>query len=272
MTQLVFRSPTEFAAALSFAFLGCVALGHADEQQIHSRAHAHNDYLHERPLLDALDNGFCSVEADIFLVDGELLVAHTRAELLPGRTLKKLYLDPLKERCNNNEGRVHRAEAPFTLLIDIKSSGKETYLQLNQLLSEYRDLLTTYRDGKSLQGAINVVVSGNRDFETIRSSEPRYAGIDGRLSDLKSEPNAALMPLVSDNWRLHFRWRGTGAMDDAEREKLTKFVQQAHRRGQRIRFWATPDTPLAWRALESASVDLINTDDLEGLNKFLSKP
>ena len=37
-------------------------------------AHAHNDYLHKRPLLDALAQGFCSVEADIFLVDGALLV------------------------------------------------------------------------------------------------------------------------------------------------------------------------------------------------------
>src|SRR5262249_1980163 len=28
-------------------------------------AHAHNDYEHTRPLFDALDQGFCSVEADI---------------------------------------------------------------------------------------------------------------------------------------------------------------------------------------------------------------
>src|SRR5436190_1820266 len=34
-------------------------------------AHAHNDYLHTRPLLDALDQGFCSVEADIHLVNGK---------------------------------------------------------------------------------------------------------------------------------------------------------------------------------------------------------
>ena len=30
-----------------------------------ARAHAHNDYLHPRPMLDALDAGFTSVEADI---------------------------------------------------------------------------------------------------------------------------------------------------------------------------------------------------------------
>src|SRR5262245_58578952 len=34
------------------------------------QAHAHNDYEHPRPLFDALDQGFCSVEADIYLVDG----------------------------------------------------------------------------------------------------------------------------------------------------------------------------------------------------------
>ena len=28
-------------------------------------AHAHNDYEHARPLLDALDHGFCGVEADV---------------------------------------------------------------------------------------------------------------------------------------------------------------------------------------------------------------
>jgi len=41
-------------------------------------AHAHNDYQHERPLLDALAHGFQSVEADVFLVEGKLLVALNR--------------------------------------------------------------------------------------------------------------------------------------------------------------------------------------------------
>ena len=41
-------------------------------------AHAHNDYEHPRPLLDALSHGFQSVEADIFLIDDQLLVAHPK--------------------------------------------------------------------------------------------------------------------------------------------------------------------------------------------------
>jgi len=63
-----------------------------------AQAHAHNDYEHDRPLFDALSHGFTSVEADIYLVDGQLLVAHDPEDLDPARTLRSLYLEPLRER------------------------------------------------------------------------------------------------------------------------------------------------------------------------------
>lgn len=87
------------------------------------QAHAHNDYLHERPLLDALQHGFTSVEADVYLVDGQLLVAHTRSELKPHRTLRRLYLDPLRERARQTGGRLWPNGPTLTLLIDIKADG-----------------------------------------------------------------------------------------------------------------------------------------------------
>ncbi len=58
-------------------------------------AHAHNDYEHARPLFDALDHGFCSIEADVYVVNGQLLVAHDREKVSPSRTLQALYLDPM---------------------------------------------------------------------------------------------------------------------------------------------------------------------------------
>jgi hypothetical protein len=61
---------------------------HAAEPKPLVRAHAHNDYEHARPLFDALDRGFCSVEADVYLIDGELLVAHDRKDVKAGRTLR----------------------------------------------------------------------------------------------------------------------------------------------------------------------------------------
>ena len=71
-----------------------------------SRAHAHNDYEHQRPLNDALDRGFTSVDAAVHLVDGQLLVAHDEDDLRADRTLQTLYLDPLRERMQQNGGRV----------------------------------------------------------------------------------------------------------------------------------------------------------------------
>ena len=49
------------------------------------------------------------------------------------------------------------------------------------------------------------------------------------------------MPLVSDNWALHFKWKGKGPISEAERKKLDDAVAKAHAHGRRIRFWATPD-------------------------------
>src|SRR5262245_27609964 len=72
------------------------------------QAHAHNDYEHQRPLLDALDHGFCSVEADIYLVDDRLLVAHEREKVKPDSTLESLYLELREERVKQNGVSVYR--------------------------------------------------------------------------------------------------------------------------------------------------------------------
>ncbi|MFM9079001.1 MAG: hypothetical protein ACKOTE_02495, partial [Opitutaceae bacterium] len=108
-------------------------------------AHAHNDYEHARPLHDALARGFGSVEADIWLVDGALLVAHDRKALRPERTLQALYLDPLRERARTLGGRVQPGRDGFTLLVDVKSAAGPTYAALHTVLAGYAELLTEFR-------------------------------------------------------------------------------------------------------------------------------
>ena len=252
---------------LVIASANCVA----EESNPLPRAHAHNDYLHTRPLLDALDNGFCSVEADIFLVDGELLVAHDREDCETGKTLKKLYLDPLRERVRANGGRVYENGPEFVLLIDLKSDGGPTYRVLHKLLSEYPDVFSCVKDGEIETKAVAAIISGNRPQELIATGSPRFAGIDGRLSDLDSDRPAHLLPLISDNWRSHFQWRGIGEISAEEKEKLERIVNSAHSKQRKLRFWATPDVPEVWKVLNEAGVDLINTDNLPGLRTFLLK-
>lgn len=233
------------------------------------QAHAHNDYHHARPLLDALDHGFSSVEADVFLVDGRLLVGHDRSELRPRRTLEALYLDPLRRRARKHRGRVYPDCPTFTLLIDVKTDGRKTYAALSKVLSRYAGLLSGGGDRRQRPAPVAAIISGNRAIERIAADKTRLAGIDGRLSDLDTDLSARLMPLISDNWRNHFTWSGTGSMPRGQRDKLRSIVEQAHRDGRRVRFWNTPESTGLWAELYTAGVDLINTDDLAKLQRFL---
>ncbi|MER7490802.1 phosphatidylinositol-specific phospholipase C/glycerophosphodiester phosphodiesterase family protein [Streptomyces sp. NPDC126497] len=240
------------------------------------RAHAHNDYEHPRPLLDALDHGFGSVEADVHLVGGQLLVAHDPEDLDPSRTLESLYLEPLAARVRAHHGSVYRGHrGPLQLLIDIKTEGAATYLELDRRLRRHRHLFTTYAHGRVLPGPVTAVVSGDRAARApMEAQRVRHAFYDGRLADLGGTAPASFVPLISDNWTLNFTWRGVGAFPAAERRKLRDLVGTAHARGQRVRFWATPDQPgpardALWGELVAADVDHLNTDDLAGLASFL---
>ncbi|MET9162469.1 phosphatidylinositol-specific phospholipase C/glycerophosphodiester phosphodiesterase family protein [Streptomyces parvulus] len=240
------------------------------------RAHAHNDYEHPRPLLDALDHRFGSVEADIYLVEGQLLVAHDPEDLDPTRTLESLYLAPLAARVRAHHGRVYRRDRrALQLLVDIKTEGAATYLELDRQLRRYGHLFTSYAHGRVLPGAVTAVVSGDRAARApMEAQRTRRAFYDGRLADLGTSAPASFVPLISDNWTLNFTWQGVGAFPDAERRRLRSVVGTAHARGQRVRFWATPDIAgpardAVWTELVAAGVDHLNTDDLAGLEAFL---
>ncbi|AMV33455.1 hypothetical protein VN12_15115 [Pirellula sp. SH-Sr6A] len=234
-------------------------------------AHAHNDYLHRRPLRDALESGFASVEADVFLVDGDLCVAHTAAEIDRAKTLRNLYLEPLRQIVEGNGGRVRAGVSqPLVLLVDIKSDGRKTFAELHRQLLAYRSMLFARGpDGENPKGAVQVIVSGNRPFEDIESANPRLATIDGRLSDLGHLRSCDLYPVLSDNWNLHFRWRGVGEIGQEDLEKLRTLVKSVHAEGKKLRFWAIPDREEVWRLLQREQVDFINTDRLKDLQMVL---
>lgn len=268
--RMSIRSFTRVIAAFVVGVLAVSTLV-AAEPLIH--AHAHNDYEHTRPLLDALDNGFCSVEADIFLVEGSLLVAHNRSDVKPERTLQALYLDPLRERVQRNRGYVFTNGPEFTLMIDLKTAWTNTYPALRTVLADYADLLTLFRDGATRTNAVRVVISGNRALEMFAGETIRYAAYDGTLADLNSPEGADLIPWISASWSPNFTWRGDGEMRAAEQVRLKEIVVKAHARGRRVRFWGAPDRVEFWRAMRAADADLINTDDLAGLAKFFrTKP
>lgn len=237
-------------------------------------AHAHNDYAHDRPLFDALDHGFASVEADIHLVDGDLFVAHDSDEIKPDRTLRSLYLEPLNKRIAQNAGSVYPNGPQFTLFIDIKTEAVSTYKVLGKMLAEYKNIITSFSSTGRNDKAIVVYVSGNRPRALMESESLRYAGYDGRLTDLQSDAPATLIPIISDNWSSHFSYKGSGPMPADQQQKLKTIIETTHKKGRIVRFWATPDRPSPerqnlWHILLENGVDLLNTDDLPALQEFL---
>ena len=235
------------------------------------RAHAHNDYGHARPLLDALEQGFCSVEADIFLESGKLLVGHDRKDLRSERTLDALYLAPLWSRVRANGGHVFPEPAPLTLLVDIKTDGERVYAALKDALKPYAPMLTRFAHNRIDRRAVTVILSGDRPRDILAHEPHRLAALDGRPDDLGKNLPVSLVPLISESWISLFKWWGSGPISRADREKLATLVAQTHAEGRTIRFWAAPDNLAGWSVLNAAGVDYLNTDRLAELAAFLRR-
>lgn len=272
------RALTTAAAVLALSLpAGAAVAAPVDLGTPLPQAHAHNDYEHDRPLLDALEHGFTSVEADVWLVDGELRVAHDSWELADAPTLEEAYLDPLSEVATRGGQQIYPGHTgDFQLLIDIKSEGPATWQAIEDELEEHRQIFTRVHKGKVKERAVEAVISGNRPRADMESATTRYSFYDGRSGDVGTGTDPELMPLVSENWTTLFTWQGVGPMPSAERERLHAYVEQAHADGHRVRFWATNDIAGTarenlWRELRAAGVDHINTDDLGGLQEFLGE-
>ncbi|MEO6597334.1 MAG: phosphatidylinositol-specific phospholipase C/glycerophosphodiester phosphodiesterase family protein [Planctomycetota bacterium] len=226
------------------------------------RLHGHNDYLQPVPLHAALELGLGSVEADVFLVDGELRVGHELWQLRPGRTLAAMYLEPLRVEAQHRGGRIRGDGKPFVLLVDIKTDGAAVYRHLREELGRYRDLLTRFVDGRIEPSAVTVILSGDRPRAMVAADRERWCALDGRLADLAVEPPPPpdLAPWISDSWQRISDWDGKDELTTDERQRVRDLVARAHAGGRELRFWGAPDRAEAWSAFFELGLDRIGTD------------
>jgi glycerophosphoryl diester phosphodiesterase len=240
--------------------------------------HSHNDYRQRHPLADALSRGYTSIEADVVLVGGQLLVGHDLLQALArGATLRALYLDPLADWVARNGGAAFAPGGPgLTLLIDVKSEPRSSWRALENVLSGYADMLTRFTPEGVAPGAVTVVVSGNRARDLVAADANRFTALDGRVADLEAAHPLSLtrMPMISERWPEIFPWPATQHIADAGLARMRRVVAEAHAQGRRIRFYDTPDGTAAirenvWRTELAAGVDLLNIDDLAEGQAFL---
>ncbi len=242
----------------------CLCFG-AKAQYTSSNAHSHNDYLQILPFGWAYEQGFGSVEADLFLKNDTLFVAHEYREIDPEKTFETLYLYPVLEACRKNYGYIYPDKSkPLQLLIDLKTDHASTLPALVKLLEPYREYFYP-------QGTVKVVISGNTPKPEHFHHYPEYIFFDGRPEINYTDEQLEKVGLISQSFRSYSLWNGKGIPVEKERQLLSKVVEKAHAQKKPFRFWASPDISNAWKFLMNLGVDYINTDKVQELGQYLRR-
>lgn len=225
-------------------------------------AHSHNDYEQAHPFWEAWQNGFGSIEADIFLKDGNLIVAHDLKELQYNRSLDSLYLQPLQQCLQKNNGFPYTDKSKqLQLMIDVKSDSVNTLNELINLLKNYPVIIQCKK--------IKVTISGNRPSPEKFISYPSYIYFDGVLSKDYSKEALSKIAMLSDNFRFYSSWNGDASINKKDFQILLDAVEKAHALKKKVRFWNAPDNATAWQSFMRLKADYINTDHIKELAVFL---
>jgi alkaline phosphatase len=244
-----------------FVYIGCVA-----QKRVYStaNAHSHNDYQQGVPFHKAWQRGFGSMEADIFLHNDKLIVAHDSAQLARQWTLDSLYIGPLLLYIEKNGGRVYAdKKRSLQFMIDIKSAAHATLHKLIKTLQRYPSITKS--------STLKIVISGNRPSANMFTAYPSWIQFDGELRKEYNAHELKKIEMLSDNFARYSTWKGVGPLPENDKKVLQEWTDKAHALGKKIRFWNAPDTEESWKLFVELGVDYINTDNIEGLNKFLNQ-
>ncbi|MDO5607271.1 MAG: hypothetical protein Q4G08_02335 [Capnocytophaga sp.] len=232
--------------------------------------HSHNDYQQKQPLAEALKHRVKSIEADVFLVDDELCVAHFPHQIRKEKTLAKMYLEPLFAHFQKNKDN----DDELFLMIDIKRDGEKVFPLLEKMLLPYGEMLTKYENGIVHKKPVRIILSGNRPLELMAQQKSRFSFADGRISP--NENNFAdenFTPMYSNNWKKIFTWNGKGTFPEREKIVLDKLSKEAENQGIWLRFWNTPSSSKSKRKnmtnlLKQYPNILIGTDHIEETSTY----
>ncbi|QDS76386.1 hypothetical protein FKW77_003571 [Venturia effusa] len=250
--------------------------------------HSHNDYSRDIPLFRALSVGCTSVEADIWLIDDDLQVGHTRRALRPARTLQSLYLNPIMNILNSQNKQNpnvnisepfigvfnHSPRESLILLLDFKRNADMLFPLVMAQLAPFREAgyLTRYDGSKIVQAPLTIVASGEASTRLdLMSTSNGTIFADAPLIDL-AQPDSpynftnsfyASAPIEG---ALHSKIP-VGGMTRPQKSIVQDLVKQAQMKGLRARFWATPSWPVSlrhrvWKQLERSQVGMLNVDDV----------
>lgn len=103
---------------------------------------SHNDYASPKPLFAAYLQRAGFIEVDVFLHHDELRVAHLPTQVKRAKDIEELYLKPLQNLIDQNEGNVYPDHSlTLTLMVDIKTGSVATMKAFIQKLNTFPSLI-----------------------------------------------------------------------------------------------------------------------------------
>ena len=224
--------------------------------------HAHNDYQKPEPLTNALRHKVFSIEADIYLSDNRLLVAHDKKELSTANRLDSLYLLPIIELFHRNKGSISEDSSYLpVLMIDIKENGEAALARLIKLVSQHRPIFDRSVNAKAMQ----LVISGNRGASSTWTSYPSYIFFDGRPKETYDSVTLQRVAFISDSYSNYIN------PHDSITSRIRQVVKKVHGLGKLFRLWGSPDNYESWKQQQQLGVDIINTDKVEECSNYFLK-
>ncbi len=233
--------------------------------------HAHNDYEHTRPLLDALDLSFESVEADVWLDGNDIGVSHNGAPFKG--SLRTLYLEPLKQRVQQ-QGRVNANGRPFFLWLDLKQGDSKLLELIASQLGEYTSILTEFSDDQpATSRAVTVILTGDDAGKKalVSRPSPRPFIRDSNSYSPMDAPSDNKWGAYALNYYAFMQWNGEGTIPAAQQRQLDNLLAGAHQLGRQVRLYGSPETKAWWRVAKAAGVDFIGGDDLAGIDSVMKE-
>ena len=221
--------------------------------------HSHNNYEQAQPLTNALRYKVYSFEADVYLVNDTLKVAHDKKNLPAAPGLLSLYIQPIVQLFDSNKGRIssHKNYAPV-LMIDIKENGETVIAAVVNIVSAYPSVF----DKKINPKAVQIVISGDRGDRSKWTSWPSFILFDGRINEPYTKEQLKKVAFISDSYLNYAKQK------DSADHLIKQLSEKTHQLKKILRLWAIPDNSSSWTHLKKLGVDIINTDKVEECRKF----
>lgn len=219
------------------------------------------DHKRKNPLIEALNLGYNGISAELKLKKGILYCGN--------KTLKELYLEPLKLRSENGIRYVHPSYTEeFLIYLDVVSDSNATYQALLIEIESYKNMLTSFEGTKRNKKPVRIVLGRNVPFGTLYTCPLRYLFAAESALNMNTSINETFCYLSNLSLDDNYKWNGVKNMPNMEYLSLIAHVKRVHKAGRIIRIYDLPENPNAFDIIYGSGVDLLDIEDIESFATY----